>query len=53
MIRRLVLVHGVNGQKLEKYYLLGTTILSLALNVPTMALHQFGYVRRRLLPLLV
>ncbi|KAG5640985.1 hypothetical protein DXG03_006449 [Asterophora parasitica] len=40
---QLVLVHGVNGQKLEKYYLLGVIILSLALNVPTMVLHQFGW----------
>ncbi|KAF5376416.1 hypothetical protein D9615_008583 [Tricholomella constricta] len=40
---QLVLVHGVNGQRLEKYYVLGTIILSLALNVPTMALHQFGW----------
>lgn len=29
---------------MEKYYLIGTTILGLALNVPTFALHQFGYV---------
>ncbi|KAJ7593732.1 hypothetical protein C8J56DRAFT_819933 [Mycena floridula] len=39
----LVLVHGVNGRKMEKYYIIGTTVLSLALNVPTFALHQFGW----------
>ncbi|KAJ7593763.1 hypothetical protein C8J56DRAFT_420875 [Mycena floridula] len=39
----LVLVHGVNGKRMEKYYLIGTTILSLALNVPTFALHKFGW----------
>ncbi|KAG6908205.1 hypothetical protein DXG01_005677 [Tephrocybe rancida] len=31
------------GVGLEKYYLIGTTILSLALTVPTMALGQFGW----------
>ncbi|TFK31611.1 hypothetical protein BDQ12DRAFT_716899 [Crucibulum laeve] len=40
---QVVLVHGLNGTKLEKYYLIGTTMLSLALNVPTFALHQFGW----------
>ncbi|GLB42586.1 hypothetical protein LshimejAT787_1200350 [Lyophyllum shimeji] len=40
---QLVLVHGYNGQNLEKYYLIGTTLLSLALNIPTVALHQFGW----------
>ncbi|KAJ7593762.1 hypothetical protein C8J56DRAFT_925113 [Mycena floridula] len=39
----LVLVHGVNGKRMEKYYLIGTTILSLVLNVPTFALHKFGW----------
>ncbi|KAG6918006.1 hypothetical protein DXG01_017016 [Tephrocybe rancida] len=39
----LVLAFGFDGNKLEKYYLIGTAILSLALNVPTMALGQFGW----------
>ncbi|KAG6918005.1 hypothetical protein DXG01_017015 [Tephrocybe rancida] len=39
----LVLAFGFDGNKLEKYYLIGTTILSLALNVPTVALGQFGW----------
>ncbi|KIJ43540.1 hypothetical protein M422DRAFT_779753 [Sphaerobolus stellatus SS14] len=40
---QLVLVHGVNGRKMEKYYIIGTVILSIVLNVPTFALHQFGW----------
>ncbi|KAG6917996.1 hypothetical protein DXG01_017006 [Tephrocybe rancida] len=39
----LVLAFGFDGNKLEKYYLIGTIILSLALNVPTVALGQFGW----------
>ncbi|KAG5719056.1 hypothetical protein E4T56_gene4242, partial [Termitomyces sp. T112] len=39
----LVLAYGCDGNRLEKYYLIVTTILSLALNVPTMALGQFGW----------
>ncbi|KAG6919660.1 hypothetical protein DXG01_002601 [Tephrocybe rancida] len=39
----LVLAYGFDGNKLEKYYLAGTTILSIVLNVPTMALGQFGW----------
>ena len=30
---------------MEKYYVIGTTILSLALTVPAVALEQFGYVQ--------
>lgn len=41
-VSRLVLVHGVNGKRMEKYYLISTTFLSLALNVPPFVLHQFG-----------
>ncbi|TFK34696.1 hypothetical protein BDQ12DRAFT_738093 [Crucibulum laeve] len=40
---QLVLVHGINGKRMEMYYVAGTTILSLVLNIPTMALHQFGW----------
>ncbi|KAF8905792.1 hypothetical protein CPB84DRAFT_1745337 [Gymnopilus junonius] len=40
---QLVLVHHKNGQHLEKYYLIGTVFLTLLLNVPTFALHQFGW----------
>ncbi|KAG5640986.1 hypothetical protein DXG03_006450 [Asterophora parasitica] len=40
---QLVLVHEVNGKMLEKYYIIVTVVLSLALNVPTYALGQFGW----------
>lgn len=39
---RLVLVHNVNGKMMEKYYVIGTTIVSLALTVPALSLGQFG-----------
>jgi hypothetical protein len=40
---QLVIVHGVNGNAMEKYYLIGSTILSLALNIPPYALGQYGW----------
>lgn len=40
---RLVVVHHINGQRMEKYYLIGSTLLCLALNVPPLALDQFGW----------
>ncbi|KAF9008204.1 hypothetical protein BDQ17DRAFT_1301453 [Cyathus striatus] len=40
---QLVLVHGVNGQRMEKYYIIATTVLSIGLNVPAFGLHQFGF----------
>jgi hypothetical protein len=42
-VPRLVLVHNVNGNRMEKFYLIGVTLLSFALNVPTFGLHHFGY----------
>lgn len=39
---RLVLVHGFNGLKMERYYLIGSFILSVLLTVPAYGLHQFG-----------
>jgi|ERR1700722_275566 len=42
--RRLVLVHGLNGNKMEKWYMIGSTVVACALNVPVYALNQFGYV---------
>ncbi|KAJ7820160.1 hypothetical protein B0H14DRAFT_1347142 [Mycena olivaceomarginata] len=39
---QLVLVHHLNGQKMEKYYLLGVTLFSLAVTVPPYASGQFG-----------
>ncbi|KAJ7858527.1 hypothetical protein B0H14DRAFT_3447235 [Mycena olivaceomarginata] len=41
---QLVLVHGVNGQKMEKYYVLGAVLLTLACNVPPYAVGAFGFV---------
>ena len=42
-LSRLVVVHHAKGQKMEKYYLLGPTVLTIVLNVPAYALHQFGW----------
>ncbi|KAJ7739735.1 hypothetical protein B0H14DRAFT_2990623 [Mycena olivaceomarginata] len=39
---QLVVVHHLNGQKMEKYYLLGVTLFSLAVTVPPYASGQFG-----------
>src|ERR1700730_11548764 len=41
---RLVIVHGLNGNKMEKWYLLGSAVLALGLNIPPYALGQYGYV---------
>ncbi|KAJ7359338.1 hypothetical protein DFH08DRAFT_845836 [Mycena albidolilacea] len=40
---QLVLVHGVNGQKMEKYYILGAILLTLACNVPPYAAGALGF----------
>ncbi|KAJ7359459.1 hypothetical protein DFH08DRAFT_1074920 [Mycena albidolilacea] len=40
---QLVLVHGVNGQKMEKYYVSGAVLLSLACNIPPYAAGAFGF----------
>ncbi|THV03934.1 hypothetical protein K435DRAFT_229202 [Dendrothele bispora CBS 962.96] len=40
---QLVLVHHVNGKKMEKCYIIVTTILSIVLTVPAYGLGQFGY----------
>lgn len=42
-LSRLVVVHHVNGQRMEKYYLIASTLLSIVLNVPTFAFNQFGW----------
>ncbi|KAF5373753.1 hypothetical protein D9758_000944 [Tetrapyrgos nigripes] len=39
----LVLVHRLSGKMMEKYYIIGTTILGIVLNVPPYGLHQFGF----------
>lgn len=33
-LSRLVTVHHINGQHMEKYYIIGSTLLCLALSVP-------------------
>jgi len=40
---QLVLVHRVNGKRMEKYYVIGTILLTLAITVPTYGLDQFGW----------
>ncbi|GLB42587.1 hypothetical protein LshimejAT787_1200360 [Lyophyllum shimeji] len=40
---QLVLVHGINGKKMEKYYVIVTWILSCALCIPTYASGQYGW----------
>ncbi|KAF7346925.1 hypothetical protein MVEN_01444900 [Mycena venus] len=39
---QLVVVHQVNGQKMEKFYIVGSIIISLCLTVPPYALKQYG-----------
>ncbi|KAK7452632.1 hypothetical protein VKT23_012031 [Stygiomarasmius scandens] len=39
----LVLVYRVNGRTMEKYYVIGTVVLSIVLTVPAYGLHQFGW----------
>ncbi|KIY72354.1 hypothetical protein CYLTODRAFT_417934 [Cylindrobasidium torrendii FP15055 ss-10] len=40
---QLVLVHGVNGQKMEKWYYICSISLALALTIPPLAAKQYGY----------
>ncbi|KAL0572639.1 hypothetical protein V5O48_009325 [Marasmius crinis-equi] len=40
---QLVVVHGMNGKRLEKFYLIGSTVLAFALVVPPYAAHQYGW----------
>ncbi|KAF7326829.1 hypothetical protein MSAN_02495200 [Mycena sanguinolenta] len=40
---QLVVVHGKNGQQLEKYYLIGSTLLAFALVIPPYAAHEYGW----------
>ncbi|KAJ7926232.1 hypothetical protein B0H13DRAFT_1090619 [Mycena leptocephala] len=39
---QLVLIHGVNGNKMEKYYLLAAAFLCAACNIPPLAAGIFG-----------
>ncbi|KIK64094.1 hypothetical protein GYMLUDRAFT_40336 [Collybiopsis luxurians FD-317 M1] len=40
---QLVLVHRLNGRKMEKYYVMGTVLLAIVLTVPAYGLDQFGW----------
>ncbi|KAJ7822637.1 hypothetical protein B0H14DRAFT_3470618 [Mycena olivaceomarginata] len=40
---QLVVVHQINGQKLEKFYIYGSILISLCLTVPPFALKQYGW----------
>ncbi|KAJ7027389.1 hypothetical protein C8F04DRAFT_1103546 [Mycena alexandri] len=40
---QLVLVHGVNGQRMEKYYISAAVIVTLACTIPPYAAGAFGY----------
>ncbi|KAJ7336853.1 hypothetical protein DFH08DRAFT_964811 [Mycena albidolilacea] len=40
---QLVVVHQFNGQKMEKFYIVGSIIISLCLTVPPYALKQYGW----------
>ncbi|KAI0685276.1 hypothetical protein BC835DRAFT_533554 [Cytidiella melzeri] len=40
---QLVVVHHVNGQKMEKYYIVGAALLALAITVPPYAAKQYGW----------
>ena len=39
---RLVLVYGVNGNKMEKFYIFGAVLLCAACSIPTWAANEFG-----------
>ncbi|KAJ6583489.1 hypothetical protein DFH09DRAFT_1435958 [Mycena vulgaris] len=40
---QLVVVHHINGQKMEKFYIFGSIIFSLCLTVPPYAAKQYGW----------
>ncbi|KAJ7657257.1 hypothetical protein DFH06DRAFT_1131767 [Mycena polygramma] len=40
---QLVVVHQVNGQKMEKYYIWGSILIALGLTVPAYASKQYGW----------
>ncbi|KAJ7323990.1 hypothetical protein DFH08DRAFT_640179, partial [Mycena albidolilacea] len=40
---RLVVIHQINGQKMEKFYIFGSIIISLCLTVPPYAAKQYGW----------
>ncbi|KAJ7694824.1 hypothetical protein B0H17DRAFT_902867, partial [Mycena rosella] len=40
---QLVVVHHINGQKMERFYIFGSIIISLCLTVPPYAAKQYGW----------
>ncbi|KIY72352.1 hypothetical protein CYLTODRAFT_486382 [Cylindrobasidium torrendii FP15055 ss-10] len=40
---QLVLVHGINGQRMEKWYYICSVSLALGLTIPPLAAKQYGY----------
>ncbi|KAF7328327.1 hypothetical protein MVEN_02548100 [Mycena venus] len=40
---QLVVIHQINGQKMEKFYIFGSIIISLCLTVPPYAAKQYGW----------
>ncbi|KAJ6601418.1 hypothetical protein DFH09DRAFT_562910 [Mycena vulgaris] len=40
---QLVLVHGVNGHIMEKYYILAALTIALCVTIPPLASHQYGW----------
>ncbi|KAJ7582057.1 hypothetical protein C8J56DRAFT_243398 [Mycena floridula] len=40
---QLVVVHQVNGQKMEKFYIFGSILIALCLTVPPYAAKQYGW----------
>ncbi|KAJ6574221.1 hypothetical protein B0H19DRAFT_935020 [Mycena capillaripes] len=40
---QLVVIHQLNGQKMEKFYIFGSIIISLCLTVPPYAANQYGW----------
>ncbi|KAJ7196631.1 hypothetical protein GGX14DRAFT_403093 [Mycena pura] len=40
---QLVVIHQINGQKMEKFYVFGSIIISLCLTVPPYAAKQYGW----------
>ncbi|KAF7343996.1 hypothetical protein MVEN_01688800 [Mycena venus] len=42
-VARLVLIHGVNGLMMEKYYVIGSSLLVAVCNIPPLAWGQLGF----------
>lgn len=40
---RLVVVHGMNGRRMERFYVIGSLFMSLLLTIPPYATGQYGY----------